>query len=201
MKKITLLILTFLLSFSGFSQVLNEGFEGGTFPPTVPGNWAVFQNGFGSNVWTTNTVLPHTGTKAAQINSRQNIGMGNTSKDFLATPLVTVPTNGQLRFWSRTAVNGNQGTKYQVRIASGALPANQTDEAAYTTLVQEWTEDELSTTYNIYEEKVVDLTAYAGQQIYIAFVDEYTQASTTLSGDSWLLDDILLVSRCLDPTT
>ncbi|RTY95843.1 gliding motility-associated C-terminal domain-containing protein [Flavobacterium sp. GT3R68] len=200
MKKITLLILMLLLSFAGFSQVISEGFEGATFPPTTPGNWAVFQNGFGSNVWTINTTAPHTGTKAAQINNRQNIGQGNTSKDFLATPLVTIPANGQLRFWTRTSVIDNQGTKFQIRIASGALPSNQTDETAYTALVQEWDEDQLSATYNVYEEKIVNLAAFAGQSVYIAFVSENTQIGTGLSGDIWLVDDVLLVQQCLNPT-
>lgn len=201
MKKHILPFFLVLISISGFSQVLNEGFESGTFPPVTPGNWMVFQNGFGSNAWTTNTAIPHAGTTAAEINSRQNIGIGNTSKDFLATPLVTIPLNGQLRFWSRSKVNGNQGTKYQIRIASGAVPANQTDETAYTTLVQEWTEDQLSAVYNVYEEKIVNLNAFVGQSVYIAFVDEYTQPGGGLSGDSWLLDDVLLITQCLDPTT
>ncbi len=201
MKKYILSLSVFLISIASFSQVINEGFESGTFPPTTPGNWVVFQNSFGSNAWTTNASIPHSGTTAAEINSRQNIGMGNMSKDFLAMPLVTVPLNGQLRFWSRSKVNGNQGTKYQIRIASGANPANQTDETAYTTLVQEWSEDQLSTVYNVYEEKVVSLNAFVGQSVYIAFVDEYTQTVAGLSGDSWLLDDVLLVPQCLDPTT
>ena len=102
-----------------------EGFEGTTGPdltaPTTPtpwtlasgtaGNqWAVFDNGVGTNQrWGINngTVTPPTpplvyaGTNAAYMN-RENVGQGNTSEDYLATPLVTIPPNGQLRFFTRT---------------------------------------------------------------------------------------------------
>jgi gliding motility-associated-like protein len=71
-------------------------------------------------------------------------------------------------------------------------------------LVQEFTEDQISTNVApapiVYEEKVVSLSAYAGQSVYIAFVDEYTQTGTTASGDTFLLDDILIVTECLAPT-
>jgi len=203
MKKITVLLL--FISFSGFSQTLQEGFEGVNFPPTTPApGWVVFQNAFGPRPWGT-SIVSHLGLGAAQMNSRQNIGINNTSKDYLVTPLVTIPANGQLRFWARTEGGGNQGTLYQVRVASGANVANQTDEAAFnvapTNLIQQWTEDEISTTYNVYEEKVVNFpAALIGTSVYIAFVNEYTQTTTGISGDTWYLDDVLLVSRCLDPT-
>ena len=204
MKKITVLLLSFI-TLSGFSQTLQEGFEGTAFPPTTPApGWVVFQNAFGTRQWGASTVA-HAGLGAAQMNSRQNIAINNTSKDYLVTPLVTIPANGQLRFWARTENNGNQGTLYQVRVASGANVANQTDEAAFNVapanLIQQWTEDEISTTYNVYEEKVVNFpAALIGTAVYIAFVNEYTQTTTTISGDTWYLDDVLLVSRCLDPT-
>ncbi len=204
MKKITVLLLSFI-TLSGFSQTLQEGFEGTTFPPTTPApGWVVFQNAFGTRQWGS-SVVAHAGLGAAQMNSRQNIAINNTSKDYLVTPLVTIPANGQLRFWARTENNGNQGTLYQVRVASGANVANQTDEAAFNVapanLIQQWTEDEISTTYNVYEEKVVNFpAALIGTAVYIAFVNEYTQTTTTISGDTWYLDDVLLVSRCLDPT-
>ena len=53
MRKITLLLFTFIFSFTGNSQGLPlEGFEGGTFPPT---NWSVFDIGVGGTVdWSTN---------------------------------------------------------------------------------------------------------------------------------------------------
>src|SRR5690606_20608387 len=72
--------------------------------------------------------------------------------------------------------------------------------AAYT-LIQQGNEDQLVTDYNIYEEKSVNLTAFDVQNIHIAFVMEYTQNAPGLGGDRWLLDDVRIVEKCLDPTT
>jgi gliding motility-associated-like protein len=216
MKKITLLVLFLAFSVLGYSQFPTpgiEGFENTTGPAALPatnwnlgtgatGNqWAVFDNGVGlTKRWTINTVAAnvHSGTNAAYMD-RENIGQANTSKDFLATPLITVPTNGQLRFWTRSTTSAITGTLYQIRVAPST--ATQTDPAAYAaTLVQQWTESTLTTTYNVYEEKVVDLSAYAGQQVYLAFVMEFTQPTTALDGDRWLIDDVQLITQCLDPT-
>ena len=120
--------LVLFLSLSGFAQFPTPGIEGfeGTAgadlpAPTTPtpwtlgtgvtGNqWAVFDNGVGVNQrWTINngTVvaptppLVYAGVNAAYMN-RENIGINNTSEDYLATPLITVPANGQLRFFTRS---------------------------------------------------------------------------------------------------
>jgi hypothetical protein len=217
MKKITLLILLAFFSISGYAQftpVTVEGFENTTGPVTSPGttwtlgtgNWAVFDNGVGtaqrwginSSVVTPPTpVIVYQGANSAYVN-RENIGQGNTSEDFLATPLVNIPANGQLRFFTRMFANNNQGTIYQIRVAPAA--AVQTNPAAYATTVQTWTEVDLTTTFNIYEEKVVDLSAYAGTQIYVAFVKVYTQPLAVLDGDRWLVDNVSILERCLEPT-
>ncbi len=217
MKKITLLILTLFFSIAGFSQ-FSEGFEGTTLPDLATkqwtlgsGTWGVFDNGVGTTrSWGVNTGMPtpptpplvHSGLRAAYLINEQ-IGIGNTSQDFLATPLVTIPTNGELKFWARTLQNGPQGTIYKIMVST--TPNSQTNPAAYT-LVQEWNEDQFVANYNIYEEKTVDLSAFAASaggtgQVYIAFVMEFTQPTTQIGGDRWLLDDVRIVEKCLDPTT
>ena len=206
MKKITLLILMLFFSFTGFSQ-FSEGFEGSTLPNLTTnqwelgsGTWGVFDNGVGlTKSWNVNTGVTtpptvHGGTRAAYMD-RENIGVTNTSRDYLATPQVDIPTNGELKFWTRTLANGNQGTIFKIMVST----TSQTDPAAYT-LVQQWTEDELTATYNVYEEKSVNLAAYAGPDRYIAFVMEYTQPTPSLGGDRWLVDDMRIVEKCLDPT-
>ncbi|POS01828.1 gliding motility-associated-like protein [Flavobacterium croceum DSM 17960] len=208
MKKITFLVIFLFSIASSFAQLALEGFENTTGPDALPatnwtlgtGNWAVFDNGVGlAKRWTVNAT-PYAGTQAAFID-RENIGQNNTSEDFLATPLVTVPTNGQLRFWTRLGYNGDAGAKLQIRVAPATAPS-QTNTASYTT-IQEWTETSLVTTYNVYEEKTVDLVAAGytpGSQIYIAFVMQFTQTGTTLSGDRWFIDDARVISQCLPPT-
>ena len=129
MIKFRLLFFAFFLSLSAYSQFPTpgvEGFEGTTGPDTAgqtsvwtlstgaPGNqWAVFDD-FGAGRWGINNAVttPPTvcnGTNSAYMN-RVNVGQGNTSQHYLATPRITVPVNGQLRFVSRTFTPGNTGT-------------------------------------------------------------------------------------------
>ncbi|HLA54730.1 MAG TPA: choice-of-anchor J domain-containing protein, partial [Flavobacterium sp.] len=215
MKKITVLIIMFLFSFSGYSQ-FSEGFESAN-PPNYTtdtwdlgstglgsnGIWGVFDNGVGlSQSWKINStvaspVLVYEGAQAAYKDRENNGPAGSMARDYLATPLVTIPANGQLRFWTRSGINGDTGALYKIMWAPST--ATQNDPAAYTQ-IQQWTETQLTTTFNIYQEKVVDLSAHAGQQIYVAFVLEYTQPTTALSGDRWLVDKVRIVEKCLDPT-
>jgi gliding motility-associated-like protein len=214
MKKITLLLLLFFISLTGYSQFtpIVEGFESTAGPEALPstdwylgtGTWAVFDNDVASGITTTKrwgiNTLPtnvYQGTNAAYMD-REFIGQGNTSEDFLATPLVHVPNNGELHFFARTFASGQQGTIFQIRIAPNT--AAQNDPAAYTT-IQTYTEAQLSALFNVYEEKTIPLPASViGQDIYIAFVQVYTQTGPTLNGDRWLLDNVSVVEKCLDPT-
>lgn len=209
MRKIILCVLTVFFSIYSHAQ-FSEGFESTTGPDALPstnwtlgsGNWAVFDNAVGTGQrWGINNavsapVTVYQGTNAAYVN-REFIGQGNTSEDYLATPLVTIPTNGQLHFYTRSFTSGNQGTLYQIKIAPST--ATQINPAAYS-LVQQWTETDLTTAFNIYEEKVVSLSAYAGQQVYISFVKVYTQPAAALDGDRWLVDNVCITQQCLDPT-
>ena len=193
MRKITLLLFTFFFTSLGFSQLPLEGFEG-TFPPA---NWAVFDIGVGGTTnWSTNSNSCQEAL-AAYMN-RQNIGAGISSAEYLATPSVPVQTNGELRFFSRTFTAGNAGTIYEVRLAPATSPQN--DPASYTTLLASYTEDQLSAVFNVCDEHVINLSAYAGQNVYIAFVMKYTQPSAALSGDRWLLDNVQVIQKCLEPT-
>ncbi len=207
MKKITLLILTLFISLSGFSQVFFEGFESDNLPDYTTdtwdlqtpglnsGVWGVFDNGVGTNVSWTSTPLPYEGNKAAYMN-RGN-AQGVLVQDFLATPLVTIPSNGQLRFFARTTVIGNQQTFYKIMWAPADAPQNDPD--SYTAIFQ-YTEQTLSTTFNEYEEKVIDLIGLENRSIYIAFVMEFTQPGAQATGDRWLLDNVRVVELCNAPT-
>lgn len=227
MKKILLLFALFL-SFSAYCQFPNpgiEGFENTTGPEAlpsttwnlgtgVPGNqWAVFSNNVGTGRWTINNTVATPpivceGSNVAYIN-RVQAGAGNTSLNFLATPKVTVPANGQLRFVNRTFTSGNQGTFYDVKVtAANPSAADQTNPAAYITTLATYTEDQLTldpdgvqNAFNICTLKIIDFPAnMIGTQVYIAFVRRNTQVSATVDGDRWLLDSVQLNERCLDPT-
>lgn len=199
MKKMILTLLLVFYTAIGFSQVLFESFENTTGPDPSPstnwtlgsGNWAVFDTNVGGTVnWSINS-NSYSGANCAYMN-RQNIGMGITSEEYLATPSFTVPANGEISFYSRTFISGNQGTIYQVKITSAG---NQTNPSAYTTLLAEFNEDQLSSYFSNYEEKIVDLSAFAGNQVHIAFVKKYTQPYAGISGDRWLLDNVMIQSH------
>ena len=223
MRKITFLLFALLFSFIGYSQFPTpgiEGFENTTGPAIATpiasspwnlgtgatGNqWAVFDNGVpapatGQIRWNRALTNFYAGAQAAYINRKQ-IGIGNTSADYLATPLVTVPSNGQLIFYTRTGINNSDAVNYLIKVNTITTPGSQTTVANYTNTVQSWNQTTIAATYNVYELKTVDLTAYAGQQVYIAFVKEYTQPTGSLGGNSWYVDEVKLVQQCIAPTS
>lgn len=185
-----------IFSVLSFGQ-LSEGFEGATFPPT---GWEKFDNGIGTaQSWSSTNVAAqvHTGLKAAYLN-REGAAPGNTPMDWLVTPQVLVPANGQLRFFTKLTLAGDQGSIYTVRIST----TSQTTEAAFTT-VKTWTEvqimslDDLGTSgstlaqQSTYLQKKINLAAYAGQNVYIAFVMAGNNA------DRWCIDDVVVDQQCL----
>jgi hypothetical protein len=209
MKKLLLSLLILLYSSLGFSQLV-EGFENtpgisGPLPTTWTldsGNWTVFEYNYpnpnsGTNQsWGINpfaAVMQYDGIQCASV-SREGIGAGNTSEDYLVTPVVSIPATGpaELHFYTRMFTSGDQGTIYRVMVTPSI--ASQTDAGAYA-LVSEWTESDLiipTSSYDIWTEKTVDLSAYAGVDVYIAFVRVYTQPDASLNGDRWLIDNVSL---------
>jgi gliding motility-associated-like protein len=222
MKKITLLLLLLLVSVGGYSQLYNqtEGFEGVTSSPTGPlpatwtlgtGDWAIFENNTPSSIgtaesWGINafaaTPVPYQGVNCASVNREQLVNAGNTSEDYLATSVISVPATGtiELHFWTRMFISGNQGTTFKVMIAP-VFPGSQTDPTAYSDL-QQWTEADLitpTTNFNQWTEKVVDISAYHSFDVYIAFVRVYTQPTTALDGDRWAIDNVGVNAQCTAP--
>ncbi|RYY47456.1 MAG: T9SS type B sorting domain-containing protein [Chitinophagaceae bacterium] len=201
MKKITFLLLAVFYSLVGYSQFYD--FENVTVPNVPPG-WLVTDNGVGTlqswrsldNVATPPLVLD---TKAMVVLG-ESVPFGSTTRDYLITEVITVPTNGQLRFWSRQGTTGNQGTIYEVRYSTNI--AAQGDISQYQ-LLQSYTEPQLNTVFSEYEERVINITptVAAGQQIYIAFVKVFTPTASGGSGDRWYLDNVNIVQRCANPGT
>lgn len=197
MKKIYFSLL-FVLAFitQSYSQFF-EGFEG-SLPdiaigvwPLGSGNWEISDNGVGTtNSWTANNAiavppLVFSGANTAYIN-RENIGAGNTSEDWLVTPAIAVNSGDFLDFFTRTTILGDSAmTSYQVRIST----TSQTDHSTFTPIAG-WTESELTATFNIFEQKIISLDAYAGQTVYIAFVMNLTQPTSAIGGDRWIIDNV-----------
>lgn len=174
MKKIYGLLCASLIGFCGYSQaILTEGFEAGV----PPSGWVSFDNGEGTvESWGTSTLV-NSGSASAFISYED---AGTTTEDWLVTSQINLTTtNSELRFYTRQGDPFDYSSEFRV-LVSTASQSTTTDF----TLVQAWTENTLNTTYSVYEEKIVDLSAYDGQQVYIAFV------LVQNNGDSWYLDDI-----------
>jgi gliding motility-associated-like protein len=191
MKKITLVIFAFLLSFSAFAQ-FPEGFEGTWTTGSGPAGWAIINAAGPIQTWQRqlgNDNFPaRTGSYAAFIN-RENVPDGTTSNDWLITPEFTVPSNAQLKFWSRLTLDGDQGTVYKIFIG------NSTTDITQFTELQSWTELTLNTSQTTYELKEVNIPAtYTGQSLRLAFVMQGD------NGDRWLVDDVDVVAQCYAPT-
>ena len=177
-------------TFFAFGQ-LSEGFEGATFPPT---GWVVEDNGIGTaSSWTTTTATGfgwvYQGARSAMVNRDSGPTSTGLAQDWLITPQVTIPTNGQVRFYARSGSNGEQGSVYKVMLSTTTQ-----DRAAFTTTLATYTELEIPNAP--FQQFFVLLNAYAGQNVYLAFVMEVNNGL----GDRWIVDNVNVDQQCLAPT-
>lgn len=174
-KKIGLLFF-FALSLQFAHAQFPEGFEGTTFPPA---GWASFigTNGLGTvENWEITTTDANTGSQSAFV-EYEGVS-GDLAQDWLVTPQFT-PTadlDGLSIFQRQDFETTEYGTIYTIRVST----ASQTDPADFT-IIDTQTESDLLETF---AEKVIDLSAYNFQPIYVAFVMEQD------NGDSWYIDDV-----------
>jgi hypothetical protein len=187
MKKITLLFIL-LIAFNWQSNAqLTEGFEGGAVPPA---GWASFENGFGAAEFWEVSATANTGTNAAFI-SWDNDDPGNDKEDWLVTSLIDLSsaTAAELRFFTRQDFGTVYNSVYEIRVSTNT----QTTPGDFTP-IESWDETTLNAVATTYEEKVVDLSAYDGMTIYVAFVH------TNDDGDSWFVDDVSVAdAACVAP--
>jgi hypothetical protein len=184
MKKITMLLVA-LLGFSSQSHAqFPQGFEGTTFPPT---GWTSFvgSNGLGTaQNWMRVTTEANTGTASAFVRWED---VDATVEDWLVTPQFTVAADAPyLAFWQRQQFEADYTSVYTIRVST----TSQTDISSFTTVS---TEDETDLEYLSFAPKMVDLSAYAGQQIYVAFV------MANNDGDNWFIDDVTMTALVTAP--
>ena len=189
MKKLLLLLFMFA-GLNVFGQ-LTENFEGATFPPI---GWTTITNGIGTTEsWGIENTTPayiYQGAKSAAVRP-EDVPDGTFAEDWLVTPAVTVPANGILKFYTRKFFSGAEyGSNYALKISS----TSQTNPATFTN-VQTWTEGQLFGLNTSYIDVEVNLSAYAGQTLYFAFV------LITDDGDGWLMDNININTTCNVPTS
>ena len=143
------------------AQALNEGFEGTTFPPD---NWTAVHVS-GSNQWARSTSSG--GQNSTAFAYRQDVNGGYN--DYLITPLLAPASGDSLSFWLASQYSYNYaGTTLTIEVST-TLPA----PSAFTTVLATYTSGSSGTFGTSgatnWVNKKVDLSAYDGQQIYIAF--------------------------------
>ena len=155
--------------------ILTEGFEGATFPPT---GWTSFigTNGIGTDQNWVQTGTSNTGNGAA-FNRYENV-TGGIAEDWLVTSQIdlTSATNAELLFYSAQSYVTDYGSNYEVKVST----SSQTTHADFTT-VASYNESNVGGAFTL---QTVDLSAYDGMMIYIAFVH------LNDDGDNWFIDDI-----------
>ena len=164
-------------SFNASAQ-FPEGFET-TVPPT---GWTAFNNTIGVlQDWETTTTA-NSGAQAAFVRYENVTGI---AEDWLVTPLVPISAGAEiLEFYQRQSFGSDFGSIYTVRVST-------TSQTTGFTIIDTQVETDFDSNYGVH---YVDLTAYIGQSVYIAFVMENDD------GDNWFIDDVNLISTpCIAP--
>jgi len=178
-------VLSFVSVFAqqdGIKQLQNytlpfaEEFESGSFPPA---DWASYRgsNNVGTDYdWEQNSE-GYSGNCAFvkwENNNPDAIG-----EDWLVTPQIDLGLNSFLSFYEHlTYADASWVSDYYIKIST----TSQTDYSSFSTLVH-YTQMDISKDYTLRE---IDLSAYNGQSVYIAFV------MTNDDGDDWYVDNITI---------
>jgi hypothetical protein len=166
MKKSLLLIAMLFVLTSMFAVLLNEGFEATTFPPdewtTAPTAWGRY------------TTYYYTGTAAAKAGY-------STGTWWLMTPKLTPAAGANtLTFWYRD-YSSSTAWDYPDEYTYVMVSTTDNQTASFTTTV--WTGDYMQFT-ETWQQATIDLSAYNGQNIYIAFKSVHT------GGNYRIIDDV-----------
>lgn len=174
-----------------YTLPFNEGFEGTTFPPEC---WDSFigTNGLGTiQNWKRKTVATYNNSAGVAYVQNEDVN-GGLAEDWLVTPAIELPSTTneiQLKFQEDQIYNiPDYGTRYYIKIAT----SNPTDHASYTDVI-DYGESDFGNPYS-YSQRTIDLSAYAGQTIYIAFVMEQDNA------DGWYIDNVSIKEN-IPPST
>ncbi|AXG72785.1 T9SS C-terminal target domain-containing protein [Flavobacterium arcticum] len=169
---------TFTTLCGEFTLPFSEDFEDATFPANC---WSTFRgtNNLGtSEDWKRITSDTYNGSEGTAYVQYENVS-GGLAEDWLVTPGIVLPETGgtiELKFQESQDYSSDYDGEYYIKIAT----SNPTDHNSYTTVIN-YGESDFS---NSYSERTVDLTAYEGQTVYVAFVMQQDD------GDNWYIDDI-----------
>ncbi len=192
MKRILLLFFLTSTLFAN-AQVFQESFNTG-----IPSTWTISNNGVGlGQSWMNSPAsLGNNATVAAMVANETGTA-ANPVQDWLITPQVNLTgvPNPQLVFVGKTTpVGPNRNSVLKIMISTtGTAPGNFTLLHTYTESFS-GAVNPISPNAN-FGLKTLNLTGYANQNVYIAFVMENIGV-----GKSWLIDDVKFFNQCLDVT-
>lgn len=157
-----LLTALFLLPWSGVkAEQLNEGFEGTAFAPEGWTNIHVS----GLAVFARNTTTKRTGTASAWVNN------ASYGENYLITPKLKPESGESFTFYVKINENANN-TALHIKVSTSTPEAASFTTTLITYNTGSKKTNKLSTSW---AQKTINLSSYAGQEIYIAFhaVDNY----------------------------
>jgi hypothetical protein len=161
---------------TNYSLPFLEAFDGGSFPPT---DWTTFvgSDGAGNNAahnWKSDSD-GYSGNCAFVL--WENDG-GSAFEDWMVSPKIDLESNSVLSFYEKQDYSTEYYSEYYIKISTNS----QTNYSDFTT-IESYYESDFSTNYSLHQ---VDLSAYAGQSVYIAFV------MINDDGDSWYVDNVMV---------
>ena len=182
MKKLFTLVMALVaMTFCAKAQyLLQEGFEG----TSIPAGWVTYDQDGDGYGWTLETsaatphMTPHVGTGCMYSESFSNdLGRALTPNNWLVTPAIAIPagSSASLSFWVAGQDADYCSEHYEVYVSTtGNTVASFTGNPVFESI-----------TTATYVKQTVDLSAYAGQTVYVAFVhNEVTDQFV------FLLDDV-----------
>lgn len=165
MKKITILLMlfSFTISFAQFSEDFN-----GTNAAFPPAGWAVYNgaNGLGTvEQW----VQAGTDPEFRAQSGFEVVTAGMVAEDFIVSPLIPInATQNLLRFLATDFNQGDFGSILSIQVST----TSQTDPNSFTE-IETFNEAQLGNpapNSAVFSQFEVNLGAYVGQSVYIAFV-------------------------------
>ena len=182
MKNITLFsILCVLISWQSFAQ-FPESFENAV----PPDGWVSFRgtNDQGTEFdWDQTDAFTNSGDFSAYVRYES---VEDEAQDWLVTPQFTPGSETNvLEFYQRQSFLFDYGTAYDILVST----TSQTDIGSFSLLEAQM---EAQIPFD-FAPKYVDLSAYEGQAIYVAF------RMTNNDGDNWFIDDVNLVPTATAP--
>lgn len=161
-----------------------ENFEGGV-PPT---GWASFEgvNGLGTTESWQSVFDVVSGSNVAFI-AHEDAG-GLDTEDWLVTPQFTPVDGANVLGFKQRQLDWefDYFSTFEIRVSTNS----QTTHADFAT-IDSWAELDFNSEYT---NRYIDLSAYNGQAIYVAFV--FTQDD----GEDWFIDDIELIPQVSPPS-